>query len=327
MFDVIIVGGGVAAFSAAIFTSRRGLKTLVIGKDIAGQANYTDEIQNFPGIPQTGGFELVAKIRSQAEKFGAQFLQAEVSKISARGGSASGGKSDQFFIVTAYSKQYKAESLILAYGNTPRDLNVPGEQEMKGKGITYCATCDAPLFKNKVVAVAGIGDLATDAGLLSAKYAKKVYILSKTDKFVASLALTKALFKKKNVELVPNIQIQQILGQEKLTALQLINLKTHQHYELPVDGLFVELGYVVDSKIVKNIVKLDEQEQIIVDANQATSIPGIFAAGDATNRTYKQAVISAGQGAAAGLACYDWLMHCRGQIGLSSDWTQIKRIK
>ena len=318
MFDLIIIGGGVSGFTAALYASRRGLKTLVIGKDIGGQANFTDSIENFPSQEEIGGFELVSLVKKQAEKHGAEFLQAEVTKIKA---------APESFVITAYGKQYKSESLILAYGKTPRDLGVPGENELKGKGVSYCANCDAPLYKGKTVVIAGIGDIAADAGLLLSKFAKKVYILSKTDKFAGHPALVKALFKKPNVELVPQVQIQQLLGESHLTGMQLLDLASGDQKELPADGLFVELGYVVDSNLVKNIVELDQQEQIITDMKQATSVPGIFAAGDATNRTYKQAVISAGEAATAALACYDWLMHKRGGVGLTSDWTQIKRVK
>jgi thioredoxin reductase (NADPH) len=318
MYDVIIIGGGVAAFTSALFASRRGLKVLVLGKDLAGQANFSDLIENYPGIEETGGLELVSAIKNQAEKFSVEFVQAEVSKIKS--------VNDEF-IVTAYEKQYKGQSVILAFGKTPQDLAVPGEQELKGKGVSYCVTCDAPLFKNKIVAIAGVGDIAADAGLLCAKFAKKVYILSKTDKLVAHPALTKALFKKQNVELVPFIQIQQLMGETRLESIQLMGLKTGLQKNLIVDGLFVELGYVVDSNFVANLVKLDEQGQIIIDLDQSTSHPGIFAAGDCTNRSYKQATISAGEGATAALACYDWLMRRKGGFGLTSDWTKIKKLK
>jgi thioredoxin reductase (NADPH) len=318
MYDVIIIGGGVSAFSAALFAGRRGLKVLVIGKDIAGQANFTDSIENYPGIEETGGYELVNSIRKQAEKFGTQFIEAEVSRIKSV---------NEEFVVTAYDRQFKSSSIILAYGKNPLDLAVPGENELKGKGVTYCANCDAPLYKDKFVAVAGIGNVAADAGLLLSKYAKQVFILSKTDKLVAHPALTKALFKKKNVELIPFIQIQQIMGETKLENLQLLDLKTGEQKELKIDGLFVELGYVVDSHFLQNIVKLDEQQQVIVNIDQSTSHPGIFACGDATNRLYKQAVISAGDGASAALACYDWLQRKRGGVGLTSDWNEIKRLK
>jgi len=320
MYDVIIVGGSVAAFSAALFAARRGLKVLVIGKDVAGQANFTDAIENYPGIEEVGGFELVHSIRTQAEKFGVEFLQAEVSRIKQADGAGA-------FVVTAFERQYKSESIILAFGKTPRDLGIPGEQELKGRGVSYCATCDGPMMKNKTVAIAGIGDVAAEAGLICSKYAKKGFVLSKTDKLVAHPGLTKLLFKKSNVELVPFIQIQQLIGETQLQGMQLMDLKTGLQKELVVDGLLVELGYVVDSNFVANVVKLDEQGQIIVDHEQATSNPGIFAAGDATDRLYKQAVISAGDGAAAAMACFDWLMRKKGSIGLTSDWNKIKRVK
>jgi len=319
MYDLIIIGGGVAGFSAALFASRRGLKTLVIAKDIAGQANYTDLIENYPGVLEVGGLELVSTVKTQAENFGAEFLEAEVSKFKQ--------VEDKSFIVTAYNNQYKSKSLILAHGKSPQDLGVEGEQDFKGKGVSYCATCDVPLFKNKTVAIVGIGDIAADAALLAAKFAKKVYVLSKTDKFIAHPALSAQLFKKKNVELVPFIQVQKIFGQERVKGMRLLDLRNDSPYDLMVDGIFVELGYVVDSHLTENIVELDGKGQVVIGSDQATSVPGIFAAGDATNRPYKQAAISAGEGASAALACYDWLQRQLGAEGLSSDWTQIKKVK
>lgn len=318
MYDLIIIGGGVAAFSAAIFSARRGMRTLVVSKDIGGQANYTDLIENYPGVEETGGFNLVNLIRGQADKFGAEFLVAEVTKVKPASSS---------FVVTAHGRQYKTRTVILAHGKTPMDLGVVGEEEFKGRGISYCATCDAPLYKGKVVCVAGIGDLGLDAALLCAKYAKKVYVLSKTDKLIGHPALQKAIQKKNNIEVVPYVQIQEVIGRQSIGGLKLLDLKTGQQKTLAIDGLFVELGYVVNSKFIQGLVALDEQEQVVVGPDQSTDLPGIFAAGDATNRPYKQAIISAGEGAMAALAAYDYLASLGGGTGLTSDWTQIKKVK
>lgn len=318
MYDVIIVGGGVAAFSAAIFTARRGLSVLVLAKDLAGQANFTDLIENYPGILETGGYPLISTIKKQAENFGAKVEIAEVTKVKETAGG---------FVVSAYGKQYKSTALVLAFGKTPRDLLVSGEEEFKGKGVSYCAVCDAPLYKNKTVAVVGVGDIALEAGLLCAKYAKKVYMLSKTDKLTGHPGLVKALAGKKNVELVPFVRIDEIAGKTVVEELKLKDLKLNKPRHLPINGIFVELGYVVKSEFAANLVKLDDLGQIIVGPNQGTSKQGVLAAGDVTNRPYKQAVVSAGEGAAAGLAVFDWLMRQKGGKGLTSDWTEIKKVK
>ncbi|HEX5429926.1 MAG TPA: FAD-dependent oxidoreductase [Patescibacteria group bacterium] len=318
MYDVIIIGGGVAAFSAALFSGRRGLKVLVIGKDVGGQANSTDTIENYPGLEESGGFELVSSIRRQAEKWGLEFIEAEVSKVK---------PVENGFVVEAFGNQYKSQSLILAFGKTPRDLEVPGESEFKGRGISYCANCDAPLHKGQTVAVAGFGDVSLDAILLLSKYAKHIYALSKTDKLFGHPMLLKSVVKKSNVELVPFVEIQEITGQSRIEKLKLLERNTGTRKDLLVDGLFVELGYVVNAEFVKDLVALDDNSQVVVGADQSTSTPGVFAAGDCTNRPYKQAAISAGEGAAAALACYDYLARLSGRTGLTSDWTQIKRIK
>lgn len=170
MYDILIVGGGMAAYSAALFAGRRGLKVLVLAKDIGGQANSTDVIENYPGVSTTGGYELVASIRKQAEGWGVQTEIAEAQKLKPV-------FEGQGFVIQAFGKQYKGKAVILAFGKSPMDLNVPGETELKGKGISYCATCDAPLYKGKTVVVAGYGDFGLEAALLAAKYAKKVYTL------------------------------------------------------------------------------------------------------------------------------------------------------
>jgi thioredoxin reductase (NADPH) len=318
MYDIIIVGGGVAAFTSALFSGRRGLKVLVVAKDIGGQANWTDLIENFPGHEGIGGHALVKSIKEQAERWGIETLHAEVDQVKAV---------ESGFVIHAYGKQYKSKAVILAFGKTPRDLEVPGEQEFKGKGVSYCSNCDGPLFKKKTAVVAGYGDIGLDTALLLSRFAKKVYTLSKTDKLAGHPGLVKAVGKKKNVELVPNVSVQFLKGDGTLKEVHLLDNQTNQKSILKTDGLFVELGYVVHSEFLKGVVNLDEQGQVITDKNQATSVPGIFAAGDATDSTYKQAVITAGEAATAALAAYDWIMEGMGGKGLTSDWTQIKRIK
>lgn len=318
MYDIVIVGGGMAAYSAALFAARRGLKILVIAKDIGGQANSTDVIENYPGISTTGGYELVSKIRKQAEEWDVETEINEIQKMK----QAPGG-----FVLQGSGKQYKTKTVILAFGKTPMDLSVPGEQELKSKGISYCATCDMPLYKGKTVIIAGYGDLGLEAALLGAKFAKKVYTLSKTDKLIGHAALLKKVMNSRKIELVPNIQIEEIVGKSSFEYIKYRNLVTGKAAKLPANGLFVEIGYVVNSAWLQDVVELDDQGQIVVDGNQETSLPGVFAAGDVTNRPYKQAVISAGEGAAAALAAHDAIMRERGVSGTSSDWTQIKKVK
>jgi thioredoxin reductase (NADPH) len=318
MYDLLIVGGGMAAYSSALYAGRRGLKVIVIAKDIGGQANSTDLIENYPGIVATGGYELVAKIKKQAEGWG---VETEIEEIQKLKQVADG------FVAQGFTKQYKCKTVILAFGKTPRDLSVPGETEFKGKGVSYCATCDVPLFKGKNVVVAGYGDFGLEAALLCAKYAKKVYTLSKTDKLIGHPGLVKKVLNNKKIELVPHIQIQEIVGESHLTHLKCLNLLTGAQTKLLADGLFVEIGYVVNSQWLEGFVDLDEQGQVVIGADQSTSVDGVFAAGDLTNRPYKQAVISAGEGASAALAAHDWLMRQKGGEGLSSDWTEIRRVK
>jgi thioredoxin reductase (NADPH) len=318
MYDLLIIGGGVAAFTSALFAARRGMKVLVVAKDIGGQANSSDVIENYPGITTTGGFELVTKIRKQAEQWGVTVEIAEASKLK---------KTEGAFIVQAQDNQYKAKAVILAFGKTPRDLGVPGEQELKGKGVSYCVTCDAPLYKGRNVVVAGYGDLGLEAALICAKYAKKVYTLSKTDKLIGHPGLAKKVLNNKKIQLVPNVQIQEVCGNKHLTHIKCLDLKSGKQSQIICDGLFIEIGYIVNSEWLGNLVERDEQGQVIIGSDQSTSEKGIFAAGDLTNRPYKQAVISAGEGAAAALAVHDWMMRERGSSGMSSDWTQIKNIK
>jgi thioredoxin reductase (NADPH) len=321
MQDLIIIGGGLAAYSAAFYAGRRGLQVLVLAKDIGGQVNYTDVIENFPGLATIGGYQLVQKIKKQAEEWGAVTEIQEVKKIKPV------VEGDPGFVVQTFGKQYKSRAVILAFGKTPMDLGVVGEADLKGRGVSYCATCDAPLYKGKTVVVAGYGDLGLETALLCAKYAKKVYTLSKSDKLVGHSALVKKVLQHKKIALVSNIEIQALSGEQKLESVDCRDLASGQQSRIKCEGLFVSIGYVVNSGWLKGTVALDEHGHVVVDGGQATNVPGVFAAGDVTNRTYKQAVISAAEGAASALAAHDWMMRDRGSEGITSDWTEIKKIK
>lgn len=295
-YDVIIVGGGPAGITAAIYTARRLLKTLVIAKEIGGQVVKTPDIENYPGFDLISGPELAQKFIAQAKKFGAEIVFDEVVHLSEESG---------YFEVKTGKTNYIGKSLILAFGKVPRKLSIPGEDEFKGKGISYCSTCDAPFFKNKIVAVNGGGNSAFDAALLLSKTAKKVYLIHRRDQFTAEEILTNKVKDCKNVEIITSATIERIEGSQ---VVKLIIIKQHgKERKIDIDGLFIEIGYIVEDGLIKEFVEIDEKNQIKVSKDHSTSREGIFAAGDLTNSYYKQIIISAGEGAIAALSAAKYL--------------------
>lgn len=293
--------------TAAIYTARRAMKTLVISSDIGGQVSKTLEIENYPGIDKISGTELAAKIKAQAERFGAVFSLEEVKKIIP--------SQDNFEIKTERAG-YKTKTVILTFGKKPRELGVPGEDKFKGRGLSYCATCDAPLFRAKTVAVVGGGNSALDAAILSSKIAKTVYLIHRRDQFRAEEYLIRQVKRMSNIKIILKAEITRISGNDVVSKITLKDGK-----ELPVDGVLVEVGYVVDRSLVSNLLQLDAENQVVVnEKNQQTSIPGIFAAGDITPTPYKQIVISAGEGAKAALAAFDYIQRLEGKRGITADW-------
>jgi len=295
-YDVIIVGGGPAGISAAIYTARRMLKTLVITKEIGGQVVKTPDIENYPGFDLIFGPELAQKFITQAKKFGAEIAYDEVTHLDDK-------KAE--FIVTGRNGKYLAKSLILAFGKVPRKLNIPGERELKGKGVSYCSTCDAPFFKNKIVVVNGGGNSAFDAALLLAKVAKKIYLIHRRDEFRAEEILIEKVKKLKNVEIITEAIIIEIKGKDQVQSI--VYHKDEKEMEIAVDGIFIEIGYIVVDGLIKDFVEMDERNQIKVKKDHSTSREGVFAAGDLTNSYYKQIVISAGEGAIAALSAAKYI--------------------
>lgn len=315
--DILIIGGASAGLSAALYASRQGLKTLLITKDIGGQALLTDSIENYPSFEHIGGFELMSKFEKQARSFGTEFIYEEVTSIEIN----TEEKSRKFIVNSSSGKAHSTLALILAFGKTPRDLNAPGEREFKGKGVSYCAVCDGPLFKQKKVAIVGLGDPALDAALLLKEVASEVHIVQPTNRPVGSDEIIRILQDEGNVSFIPNSKVSRINGTLKVESLTLTSTKgMSEDSELPIDGVFVEMGYIAKTDFVKNLVHINKNNEIVVDKYCATSQQGIFAAGDVTDVPYKQAVISAGQGSIAALSAYNYLQKLKGKPIIKSDW-------
>jgi thioredoxin reductase (NADPH) len=312
MYDVIIVGAGPAGLTAAIYTSRRGLKTLIITKGLGGETANIERIENYPGFKEIEGFKLIKAMEEQVKSFGVEFVYDEVVKITTKGKS---------FIIKTTEKEYETKTIILAFGKTPRNLNVPGEKEFTGKGISYCATCDAPLFRGKTVAVVGGGNAALDATILLSDIAKKIYLVHRRDEFRGFESFVNEVKKKKNVELVLNSIVAEIKGNKTVKSVIIEDVNTKKKREIEVEGVFIEVGSEVKTDFIKNLVKLNNN-QVMVNKNCETSCPGVFAAGDVTDTPFKQIVVSAGEGAKAGLTAYNYIHGIKLMMVL--DWRKMK---
>jgi len=318
LYDVVVVGGSAAGLTAALYTARQGLKTLVITKDIGGQMLLTNEIQNYPGYESIGGFELSTKFREQAELYGASFAFEEVTQIE-----ETAECPGLCFSVTTTGGEYHATAVILAFGKTPKNLNVPGEKELNGRGVSYCAVCDGPLFRGKTVAVVGTGDQALEAANYLANVVKTVYLIHKYNKPIGSEEYISQVLSLPNVRVVPNSRVRELKGTDKLEIAVLENTNTGETIELPSDGIFIEIGYVAKTDFIGPLVRLNARGEVEVDKEGRTSNPGIFAAGDVTDNQFKQAVISAAQGSVAALSAYNYIQRMRGKTAARTDWRSI----
>ncbi|MBU1145941.1 thioredoxin-disulfide reductase [Patescibacteria group bacterium] len=299
MYDLIIVGGGPAGLTAAIYAARRAMKTLVLAKEFGGQAVYASKVENFPGIDLIPGYELMEKMKGQAERLGAEVKYAETTEIK--------NENEFFSVRDKEGNSYEGRSLILSFGAVPRKLGLPNEDKFKGNGISYCATCDAPFFKNKNVAVVGGGNAALDAALLLSKFAGKVYLIHRRDEFKAEEVRVHDAKNLPNLEIILNSEVKEIKGDKNITGVVVEKIDSGETRELEVDGIFIEIGHIVESEFISKMVTLDERRQIVVNDRNETNVPGVFAAGDATTVPWKQIVIAAGEGAKAALSAYSYL--------------------
>lgn len=316
-YDVIIVGAGAAGLTAAIYTSRRAMRTLVISQDIGGQAATTEEIENYPGVDFSDGPSLMNKFRAQAEKFGAEVRLDEVTKIEKQ--------ADATFTVSTPNVTEYSRTVIVAYGLSHKHLDVPGEKEFIGRGVSYCATCDAPLYKGKPVVVVGGGNSAMDAALLLAKLCPEVHLVVRGEALKGEAVMMEKIAAAKNIQVHTATVPVSISGEKTVAGITVSKADGADHQTLAVQGVFVEIGFVVKADLVRDLVALDKRNQVIINHENETDVPGIFAAGDITTIANKQIVISAGEGAKAALKAYDYLQKQSGKPAIPTDWGFTKK--
>ncbi|MBI5206799.1 MAG: thioredoxin-disulfide reductase [Candidatus Firestonebacteria bacterium] len=300
MYDLIIIGGGPAGLTSGLYAARARLDTLLLEKtSLGGAIITTDKIENYPGFPEgIGGYELMQKIESQARLFGLSTESEIIKEIE---------RENNIFKIIGESKTYLAKTLIIASGTTSAKLGIPGEKEYRGKGVSYCATCDALFFKNKPVAVIGGGDAAVEEGIYLTKFANKVYLIHRRDKLRATPILQERAFANHKIEFVFDSIPEYIEGSDYVEKLVFKNIKTGNKKEIQVDGIFLYIGTLPNTVFLKDLLKLDEKGYIITDINMKTEIPGLFAAGDVRAKALRQVSTAVGDGATAAFMAEKYL--------------------
>ena len=290
MYDIIIIGSGPAGLSAAIYAQRACLDTIVIEKNgiSGGQVLNTWEVDNYPGFPGVTGFELSRQFREHANKLGARVVQDEVVQVELSGNVKK---------VVCEEETYEARCVILASGAHHRTLEVPGEEELRGAGVSYCATCDGAFFRGRTVAVVGGGDAALEDAIFLARMCEKVYIVHRRDKLRGAKRLQERLQALENIEFVWNSETAAIEGNAQVEALRLRQTKIGEERRLDVDGVFIAVGIAPESELYAGQLELDEQGYIRADESGQTSVPGVFAAGDVRTKALRQILTAASDGA------------------------------
>jgi thioredoxin reductase (NADPH) len=288
-YDVVIIGAGPAGLAAAVYTGRARLETLVLEKGMpGGQILLTDFVENYPGFPEgVAPFQLMDNFRKHAQKFGARIETDEAGEIRSK---------DNLWVVIGKKGEYLTRTVIVCTGSVFRKLGVKGEERLRGKGVSYCATCDGAFFKDRDVAVIGGGDNALTEALFLTKFCRSVKIIHRRGQFRAEKILQEKVFASEKIEVIWDTAVEEILGEEKFEAIIIRNLRKNETSHLKLDGVFISIGTDPNTGFLKGLLDLDESGQIKVDASMATSQPGIFAAGDVTNACPEQMATAVGTG-------------------------------
>lgn len=302
MYDLIIIGSGPAGLSAAVYGKRAGLNLLVLEKNpmSGGQVLNTYEVDNYLGMPGINGFDMGVRFRQHADKLGVEFREAEVSAIEDRNGVK---------VVRTEAEEIEAKTVILATGAVHAHLGVPGEEELSGMGVSYCATCDGAFFRGRTVAVVGGGDVALEDAIYLARTCEKVYLIHRRDELRGAFVLQEELKALPNVEILYSHVVEEIQGEDAVEKIQLRNLRTDQISELPVAGLFIAVGIRPGTELVRELTACDEGGYVLAGEDCATQVPGLYAAGDVRKKPIRQIVTAVSDGANAAMAASTY---CRG---------------
>lgn len=300
LYEVIIIGSGPAGMTAAIYSSRKGLKTLVLSKDVGGQLNISAELENYPGYSYIEGPDLINRFEEHVERFdvtrvvGEEVIGLEIA--------------DKIKVVrTKAGNRYQGRTLIIASGKNPRSLGVPGEERFLGKGVAYCATCDAPFYKGKVVAVVGGANSALEAAGELNRWASKVYLIVRRN-YTADDILVDRITRMEKVEILLGYDTLEILGDQKVNGVRVRSRSDGSERKLNIEGVFVEVGLLPNTAFAMDVLDLNESGEIFVDCQTHTGVPGVFAAGDVTTVRDKQVIVAAGEGAKSALRAHEYLL-------------------
>jgi thioredoxin reductase (NADPH) len=298
--DIVIVGGGPAGLTAALYAARASAAPLVlIGEAVGGQAATTHEIENYPGFPEgVGGAALAQQMQSHAEKFGAIFQYDTVTSVDF---------GTYPFQIQTRMQQYTAKAVIITTGSSPRTLGVPGEDRLRGHGVSYCATCDGYFFKDKRVVVVGGGNSALDESMFLSRLVSEIQIVHRRDELRADPILQERAFADPKISFVWDTVVEEIVGDEEANAVRVRNVKTDEVSTLETDGVFIYIGHIPNTSLFRDQLTLDEAGYIVTDRRQHTSVPGVFAAGDVQDAIFRQIVTAAGTGSAAAIEAIRFL--------------------